>query len=145
MAKRKQMTAEEKNKPPKGSIPKDFVRLKIPEHHWWRNRPYYADYEIKCADCKRKWIVSAREQQWFYEEVGGSIYSTVTRCLDCRRAVRTEKAEQRLQMDAAAQREPHPNEAFFKKAPRRSKQEKEMQREPDWSDYIATLKDEFEH
>ena len=76
---------------------------------------FYVDEPFNCIDCGSKEVWTAKNQKWWYEIAKGSIYSGAMRCLKCRVKIRREKEEQQKRMAASAEREPHPNEAFFKK------------------------------
>lgn len=51
-------------------------------------KPYYRDIEYRCEGCGKEGCWTADEQRYWYEQLHGSAYSTVTRCADCRRARR---------------------------------------------------------
>ena len=50
---------------------------------------YYRDKEFTCRDCGVREVWTVKQQQYWYEELGGEIESTAIRCRACRR---TEKA-----------------------------------------------------
>ena len=76
---------------------------------------YYVDKPFDCQGCGANEVWTAKNQKWWYEIAKGNIDSTAVHCLSCRIKRRKEKEQQRMLMSEAAKREPHPNEAFFKK------------------------------
>ena len=46
---------------------------------------YYRDKEFTCRDCGAREVWTAKQQQHWYEELGGEIESTAIRCRACRR------------------------------------------------------------
>lgn len=76
---------------------------------------FYVDKPFNCQDCRAHEVWTAKSQKWWYEIVKGNIDSTAIHCLSCRIKRRKEKEQQRILMSEAAKREPHPNEAFFRK------------------------------
>jgi len=76
---------------------------------------FYVDREFTCRDCGSYEIWTAKQQRWWYETVKGHIDSTAVRCRRCRKLVRDQILKQKSHMEEMAQKEPHPNEAFFKK------------------------------
>jgi hypothetical protein len=59
--------------------------------------PYlaYFDVELRCKDCEQQFLFSAREQQFWYEQVKFWVQSRPKQCVPCRRARRQRAAEQR--------------------------------------------------
>ncbi len=45
---------------------------------------YYYDKEFKCIDCGKVEVWSAKQQKWWYEQIGGLIETTAIRCRPCR-------------------------------------------------------------
>ena len=76
---------------------------------------FYVDKPFTCQDCNAHEVWTAKNQKWWFEIAKGNIDSTAIHCLSCRIKRRKEKEQQRILMSEAAKREPHPNEAFFKK------------------------------
>jgi len=76
---------------------------------------FYLDKPFSCKDCGTKEIWTAIKQKWWYEVAKGHIDSTAVRCMKCRMKKRREKEQHKQHMAEVAKREPHPNEAFFKK------------------------------
>ena len=76
---------------------------------------FYRDKPFKCQACGAHEVWTANSQKWWFEIAKGNLYSTAIHCRSCRAKVREEKEQQRVRMSEAAKREPHPNEAFFKK------------------------------
>lgn len=54
---------------------------------------HYEDLPFTCKDCGKQEIWTARQQKWWYEEIGGSIERTAARCAPCRAKERARKAE----------------------------------------------------
>ena len=54
---------------------------------------FYADKVFTCRDCGEEQVWTAKQQKWWYEERLGPIDSTAVRCLPCRRARRTQRAQ----------------------------------------------------
>lgn len=46
---------------------------------------HYFDLERRCRDCGRPFIFFAREQQYWYEQLGFGLDSDCVRCVDCRK------------------------------------------------------------
>ena len=76
---------------------------------------FYVDQAFKCRRCGANEVWTAKQQKWWYEIAEGHIDSIAVHCRPCRRVLKQEKQEQRDRMQEMAEREPHPNEAFFKK------------------------------
>lgn len=76
---------------------------------------YYVDYRFTCIDCGAESIWTARQQKWWYEEIGAFIHTTAVRCSSCRLKIRNRKLAQKRHMKEMARFEPHKNEAFFRK------------------------------
>ena len=51
----------------------------------------YRDTEFTCVDCGKEEVWTAKQQQWWYEVVKGSINAGAIRCRDCRRIDRLVK------------------------------------------------------
>lgn len=51
-------------------------------------REIYLDVLKACRDCKRHFIFFAKEQRYWYEDLGFSIYSDCVRCPECRKSGR---------------------------------------------------------
>lgn len=65
---------------------------------------YYADLPFTCADCRKKDVWTAKDQQWWYEVAKGNINSTAIRCRTCRNNVREEKQRQKQHMEEMARK-----------------------------------------
>lgn len=74
---------------------------------------FYEDTEFRCQDCGDYAIWTAKDQKWWHETMGKPIEQVAIRCLTCRKVKREEKRLQKEHMTEMANREPHPNEAFF--------------------------------
>lgn len=59
--------------------------------------PYFAYFEIelRCEDCEQKFVFSAREQRFWYEQRKFWVQSRPKQCVSCRRIRRQRAAEQR--------------------------------------------------
>ena len=62
----------------------DFVR-----------RGYYQDRPFRCKDCGVAEIWTAAQQQWWYEQAQGDVWTVAVRCRACRASERARKAEAR--------------------------------------------------
>jgi hypothetical protein len=58
-------------------------------------RGYYLDVPFTCHECGKDEIWTATQQKWWYEVAKGYVYSTATRCRECRRRERERRAEAR--------------------------------------------------
>lgn len=56
---------------------------------------FYQDCTFRCRDCGALQTWTARDQQWYHEEVGGLIWRKAVRCRPCRIRERIRKAEAR--------------------------------------------------
>lgn len=62
---------------------------KHPDYNSYSGYPwYYRDRAFNCQDCGQAQVWSAAQQKWWYEEIGGNLYSQATRCRACRQAHR---------------------------------------------------------
>lgn len=77
---------------------------------------FYLDKPFICRDCGAEEVWTAKQQKWWYEIAKGHIDSTAVHCRKCRNIRKAEKDAQKKHMEEMALREPHPNEAFFKKS-----------------------------
>ncbi|MFK7821635.1 MAG: zinc-ribbon domain containing protein, partial [Planctomycetaceae bacterium] len=48
-------------------------------------RPYYVDVLMVCADCRRRFVFFAKEQQYWYEHLGFHIDAWCDHCCECRK------------------------------------------------------------
>jgi len=100
-------------------LPKYAVRSnpsKLKHNHTLDPLPlFYIDREYQCKDCGSHEIWTAKQQKWWYETAKGHIDSCAVRCRRCRSIIKKQKVEQQARMKEMAEKEPHPNEAFFKK------------------------------
>ena len=100
---------------PRHAVKANHVAL-LHNSAYWRELPlFYIDREFVCRDCGSHEIWTAKQQKWWYETVKAYLESRAVRCRRCRKKIREQKLEQKKHMEEMAQREPHPNEAFFKK------------------------------
>ena len=76
---------------------------------------FYVDKPFNCQDCGEHEVWTANNQKWWYEIAKGNIDSTAIHCLNCRIKRRKEKQQLKTRMSEMAKKEPHPNEAFFRK------------------------------
>lgn len=101
---------------PPNAMPSDWSKHQ--PHNSYGPIFWYEDKEVQCCDCACQFIFSKEEQQHWYEILRLPIYARAIRCVSCRAIAREKKrayrAEQLKQMEEAANRVPHPNEAFFK-------------------------------
>jgi len=83
---------------PVGVVPVNPVRLRptpsygLPD---FVQRGYYQDQPFRCRDCGLEEIWTAAQQQGWYEEAQGEVWTTAVRCRPCRQQERVRKAEAR--------------------------------------------------
>ena len=53
---------------------------------------FYVNEQRRCVQCGEEFIFSAKEQKFWYETLKFNFHSQATRCLDCRKKKRNEKA-----------------------------------------------------
>lgn len=58
-------------------------------------RGYYQDRPFRCRDCGKAEVWTATQQQWWYEEAQGDVWTTAIRCRACRQQERARKADAR--------------------------------------------------
>jgi hypothetical protein len=58
-------------------------------------RGYYQDRPFRCKDCGKAEVWTAAQQQWWYEEAQGDVWTTAGRCRTCRQHERVRKVEAR--------------------------------------------------
>lgn len=58
-------------------------------------RGYYVDLPFRCKVCDKEEVWTATQQKWWYEVAKGEVYTTATRCRNCRRRERERKATAR--------------------------------------------------
>lgn len=75
---------------------------------------FYVDKSFHCRDCGEYGVWKAKQQRWWYEIVKGSIDSRAVQCIQCRKYDQAQREDQKRHMEKMANKEPHPNEAFFK-------------------------------
>ncbi len=73
------------------------------EYHPYVVRGFYLPVTFSCRDCGVSQCWTAEQQKWWYEVVGGDIFTTAIRCRTCRANERQRKQIARL--DSAAGRE----------------------------------------
>lgn len=101
------------NDMPKGAL---LVNQARRAYHYFDFIPqFYIDIAYNCRDCQSAEIWTAKQQKWWFEIAQGHNDSFAVQCRRCRKIIKDQKAEQKAHMEAMAQREPHPNEAFFKR------------------------------
>jgi uncharacterized Zn finger protein (UPF0148 family) len=102
---------------PAGAIVADWSKHQ--PHNSYGPLFWYVDKQVQCALCSREFVFSKEEQRHWYEELQFAIYVRAVHCPECRAEVREKKqsdlAAQKKHMAEVSAREPHPNEAFFKK------------------------------
>jgi len=76
---------------------------------------FYVDRAFCCRDCGTDELWTAKNQKWWYEIAKGPIDSIAIHCSACRKIIQAKKRQQKQHMREMAEREPHPNEAFFRK------------------------------
>ena len=67
---------------PESAIPANIKK----QSHSGIPRHYYVDILKQCRDCSRQFLFFAREQQYWYEELGFYIDSDCVRCPVCRKS-----------------------------------------------------------
>ena len=83
---------------PVGVVPVNPARLRptpsygLPD---FVQRGYYQDQPFRCRDCGVEQLWTAAQQQWWYEEAQGDVWTTAVRCRPCRQRERARKAEAR--------------------------------------------------
>ena len=58
-------------------------------------RGYYQDRPFRCKDCGVAEIWTAAQQQWWYEQAQGDVWTVAVRCRACRSSERARQAEAR--------------------------------------------------
>ena len=58
-------------------------------------RGYYQDRPFRCKDCGVEEVWTAAQQQWWYEEAQGDVWTIAVRCRACRQSEQARKAEAR--------------------------------------------------
>jgi hypothetical protein len=102
------------NMPPVGAVPADHEQLQ--HNNTYGLLPsFYVDKPFVCRDCGAEEVWTAKQQKWWYEIAKGHIDSTAVRCRRCRDIIKDKKTQQKRHMAEMAAKEPHPNEAFFKR------------------------------
>lgn len=91
----KVLVNEEKLRPTNSYSTPDFVL-----------RGYYVDTPFHCKDCGTKQIWTATQQKWWYEIARGDVWTTATRCRNCRRRERARKTAAREAHVAGIARRP---------------------------------------
>ena len=56
-------------------------------------RGYYQDRPFQCKDCGKAEIWTAAQQQWWYEEAQGDVWTIAVRCRACRQRERARRTE----------------------------------------------------
>lgn len=100
-------------------IPADAVKADseaLAHDSYFVRRPlFYVDRPFICKDCDSNELWTAKQQKWWYEIAKGSLESVAVRCRSCRNRIKDEKRAQKEHMKKMANKNPHPNEPFFKK------------------------------
>jgi len=69
-------------------------------------RGYYQDRPFQCKDCGVAEIWTAAQQQWWYEQAQGDVWTVAVRCRACRQSERARKAEaQRIHLAGLAMKQ----------------------------------------
>ena len=58
-------------------------------------RGYYQDRPFRCKDCGVAELWTAAQQQWWYEQAQGDVWTVAVRCRACRSSERARQAEAR--------------------------------------------------
>ncbi|MCB1920136.1 MAG: zinc-ribbon domain containing protein [Candidatus Competibacteraceae bacterium] len=58
-------------------------------------RGYYQDRPFHCKDCGKAEVWTAAQQQWWYEEARGDVWTIAVRCRVCRQYERARRVEAR--------------------------------------------------
>ncbi len=66
------------------------------EYHPLVVRGFYLPIPFTCRNCDESQCWKAAQQKWWYEVVGGDIFTTATRCRPCRASERQRKQIARL-------------------------------------------------
>ena len=73
-------------------------------------RGYYQDRPFRCQDCGVEEIWTAAQQQGWYEEAQGDVWTTAVRCRPCRQQERARKAEaRRIHLEGLAMKRARPS------------------------------------
>jgi hypothetical protein len=70
---------------------------------------FYEDESKECIQCGNEFIFSAKEQKYWYEDLGFCLYAKCQRCKDCRRLKKNKVALNKQLMLAQANLDQEPN------------------------------------
>lgn len=71
---------------------------------------FYRDKERVCVQCQQVFVFSGREQRYWYEALGFTVYSTAIRCVPCRRRRRSDVTLQRQVAQARQSQRDNPQD-----------------------------------
>ena len=94
-------------RPTEGWIEADGQRLAAFNSTYGDLPTFYVDVAFRCRDCGEEEVWTARQQRWWYETIGASIFSSAVRCHACRRELRRQRERpgaDRLRQETAALR-----------------------------------------
>ena len=100
-------------KMPAGAIKADLT--KHAPHNSYGPPMWYEDQQMKCVDCGREFVFTARQQKRWFEVFKIPIHVVANRCVVCRGKRRNKIAAQKRHMEEMAKRPVHPSKAFFRK------------------------------
>jgi len=93
--KRKKQSAAHRSGIPQGALAADVSKQVVPYNACCPPlKSYYEDIEFTCCDCGRQEVWKAKQQKWYYEMAGGSIYNKASRCRECRKKNQAMKERQ---------------------------------------------------
>lgn len=72
---------------------------------------FYVDEEKVCVECRAKFTFWAKEQKYWYEDLGFYATSDAVRCVDCRKARRRDLGSQQAYAVALKEAAAHPGDA----------------------------------
>ncbi|MES2887728.1 MAG: zinc-ribbon domain containing protein [Pseudomonadota bacterium] len=82
---------------PSGAVATDrsVLALRNPERPLFDLPNLYLDKIFACRNCKVECVWTAKQQKWWYELAGGSLYTHAVRCRPCRQVERDRLAHAR--------------------------------------------------
>ncbi|MBA3329443.1 MAG: zinc-ribbon domain containing protein [Actinobacteria bacterium] len=95
---------------PPEAVPGDIEKQ---EFCSWCHPPhyYYVDEPKWCVECRKRFVFSAEEQKFWFEELKFNFHSIAIRCQECRRSQRRGKATKIQLQEASRVVEEHPDDA----------------------------------
>lgn len=107
------MTRRKQKQNPDRDLPRGAVRgdPSRQNHGMWGPKKFYLDEEKTCVECGRDFVFGAREQLFWYEELGLTFDAKAIRCKDCRWVRRDDRRLQRRLSEATAATERDPDDA----------------------------------